>query len=232
MCPLVKTPHWGLKCWSCKVFVPVAQWNQSRRLRSGGSQVRILPGMLSYERSVSRQSVKVRSIHEAWNLTMSRWSKLGEKQLRDVITHAVNHHGSMRAAAASIPMSWATFRTYAKRFGVWKPNQGGKFLPGETSPTKISLEEILAGKHPTYSRGNLKRRLINAGLKRNECEVCGISTWLNKPLTLHIDHINGNTWDHRLENLRLLCPNCHSQTPTYCGRNSYASVAERQTHSV
>lgn len=51
------------------------------------------------------------------------------------------------------------------------------------------------------------------------CEVCGISAWNNKPLTLQLDHKNGNSDDHRLENLQLLCPNCHTQTDTWCGRN-------------
>lgn len=48
---------------------------------------------------------------------------------------------------------------------------------------------------------------------------CCIDFWLNKPISLQLDHINGINNDHRLENLRLLCPNCHSQTDTYCGRN-------------
>lgn len=51
------------------------------------------------------------------------------------------------------------------------------------------------------------------------CAICGINTWNNRPLILRLDHINGHNKDNRLENLRWLCPNCDSQTDTYCGRN-------------
>jgi len=52
-----------------------------------------------------------------------------------------------------------------------------------------------------------------------ECSMCGIRDWNDKEITLELDHINGNNRDHRLANIRLLCPNCHSQTPTWRGRN-------------
>lgn len=61
------------------------------------------------------------------------------------------------------------------------------------------------------------RRFLAKGW-RYECAWCGIATWRDQPLVLHLDHINGINNDHRLENLRLLCPNCHSQTPTYGNR--------------
>jgi 5-methylcytosine-specific restriction endonuclease McrA len=68
-------------------------------------------------------------------------------------------------------------------------------------------------------RGHLKGRLLKAGLKRAVCERCGISDWREQPIELHLHHINGRRLDNRLENLQLLCPNCHSQTPNYSGRN-------------
>lgn len=64
-------------------------------------------------------------------------------------------------------------------------------------------------------RWNLKRRLIAAGLKREACEECGIVDWRGRPLSLALHHVNGDRNDNRLENLALLCPNCHSQTDNF-----------------
>ena len=69
-------------------------------------------------------------------------------------------------------------------------------------------------------RYNVKRRLIEAGLKKNRCERCGISEWLGEPLSMELHHVNGNRLDNRLEYLELLCPNCHSQTETFGSRNA------------
>lgn len=83
---------------------------------------------------------------------------------------------------------------------------------------QIALLEILQGLHPTYPTYVLKKRLIKEGLKENKCEECGISEWNNKPLAIHLDHIDGISTNHKRENLRMLCPNCHSQTHTYAGK--------------
>jgi transposase-like protein len=65
----------------------------------------------------------------------------------------------------------------------------------------------------------LKRRLIREGLKEPQCEGCLSYEWCGEPIPLELDHINGDRRDNRLENVRLLCPNCHALTPTYRGRN-------------
>ena len=68
-------------------------------------------------------------------------------------------------------------------------------------------------------RNTVKRRLIEAGILKNVCEICGLREWLGRPLVMQLDHQNGLRADNRLHNLRMLCPNCHSQTETYGARN-------------
>jgi transposase len=84
-------------------------------------------------------------------------------------------------------------------------------------PNATPISDLLVA--GTYrGRYNLKLRLLKEGLKTGECERCGIGSWRSRELTLALHHINGDRLDNRLENLELLCPNCHSQTDTFAGR--------------
>lgn len=83
----------------------------------------------------------------------------------------------------------------------------------------IPLAKILV-ENSTYKSSKLKRRCIEAGLLEDKCFECGNGpVWNKKPLVLQLDHINGVRSDNRIENLRILCPNCHTQTPTYAAKN-------------
>ena len=87
--------------------------------------------------------------------------------------------------------------------------------------TRIPLEEILVENSTYQNISRLKIRLVNEGLMEYNCALCNNDgTWMGQDLVLQLDHINGNNRDHRLENLRFLCPNCHSLTDTYAGRNN------------
>lgn len=83
-----------------------------------------------------------------------------------------------------------------------------------------SLDEVLVENSTYVNTQHLKKKLINSGRKENKCEICNQGPFHNDmPLSLQLDHINGNCKDNRIENLRILCPNCHSQTITYSGKN-------------
>lgn len=90
----------------------------------------------------------------------------------------------------------------------------------------MPIEELLVTGRNT-ARTHLKNRLIKEGLLDYKCLNCGLSKWLDKPLSLQLEHKNGIHNDNRLFNLCLLCPNCHSQTETFAGKNKkYKNVGE------
>jgi hypothetical protein len=80
----------------------------------------------------------------------------------------------------------------------------------------------------TYNRGHLKRRLLTEGLKQNVCELCGQGEhWRGAVMALVLDHINGEPTDNRLENLRIVCPNCAATFDTHCGRKNRVTLMDR-----
>lgn len=83
----------------------------------------------------------------------------------------------------------------------------------------VPLEEILVEGSSFTRTHELKLRLWAVGVKHRRCEACGLTEWQGRPMPLQLDHINGRRNDNRLENLRILCPNCHALTDTWCGKN-------------
>ena len=94
------------------------------------------------------------------------------------------------------------------------------------STRSIPLEELLVPGSQAKS-GYLRCRIIAAGLKPDHCEGRGLKEWRGQPLPLALDHVDGDHTDNRLENLRILCPNCHALTETWCGRNRRRSPTQR-----
>lgn len=124
--------------------------------------------------------------------------------------HDLGH--SLTECRAAFGFSSQTWHAAVKR-GVLVPR-----------PTKLpSAEFFAAGVY--RGRTYLKLRLVREGHKRAMCEVCGLREWRGRPLSLALHHINGDRHDNRLGNLELLCPNCHSQTDTFSGRNGHRRPA-------
>ena len=99
-----------------------------------------------------------------------------------------------------------------------KAVERGTIIP---RPQAMPLDQLLrAG--PTRNRTHIKLRLISSGLKEGRCERCGITEWQERPLAMALHHANGDGRDNRLENLVLLCPNCHSQTSNFARKRNAA----------
>jgi 5-methylcytosine-specific restriction endonuclease McrA len=88
-------------------------------------------------------------------------------------------------------------------------------------PRARDINSLLVRGHSRNGRCNRKKRLIDAGIKEDKCERCGISEWCGKKLSIQLHHRNGDGTDNRLWNLEMLCPNCHSLTDTFGGRNGH-----------
>ena len=117
--------------------------------------------------------------------------------------------------------NYATLRRAIARLGLDTSHfKGQAWSKGLTRPStrQMPLDEVLVAGYFAQSN-RLKKRLLAAGLKEARCEICGLSEWNGLPIPLELDHINGRRDDNRIENLRLACPNCHAQTPTYRGKN-------------
>ena len=155
---------------------------------------------------------------------MGRYSKpITESEIKEAQERAP----SAKFAARLLGITYNTFKNYAKKYGIHK-TKGWPIEKGKTAPRSLSnphvgkypINDILDGKHPQYNTNRLKKRLVKEGILVYNCTSCGIGDeWNGNPITLQLDHIDGNRFDHSLDNLRLLCPNCHSQTDTWCGRN-------------
>lgn len=85
----------------------------------------------------------------------------------------------------------------------------------------ITLEKLktLLVKNSKLQTSKAKKYLFKYGLKENKCEICGLAEWQNKPLNLQLHHIDGIYNNHEIENLQIICPNCHSQTENFVGKN-------------
>ncbi len=73
----------------------------------------------------------------------------------------------------------------------------------------------------------LKKRLFQEGIKQKKCESCGNDKWLNNDIPLELHHIDGNHFNNKLENLQILCPNCHSFTPNFCSKNKFRACSDK-----
>lgn len=110
--------------------------------------------------------------------------------------------------------------------------KGKQFFGRQSFKKTIPLKDVLVRNSTYTSSHRVKQRLIAEGIFKPICIMCLNTQWLGKQIPLELDHINGDHRDNRLENLRLLCPNCHSTTDTYRGKKSKKNIPARQSWRV
>jgi hypothetical protein len=145
-----------------------------------------------------------------------------ESQLREAVASSRSFSEALRKVGLRpAGGNHATIKKYVRRWGI----DTRHFDPAAIRRESLSrpprpLAELLV-ERSTYHRGHLKRRLLAEGIKEPRCELCGQGdTWRGVPLALVLDHINGVPDDNRLENLRIVCPNCAATFDTHCGRKN------------
>jgi 5-methylcytosine-specific restriction endonuclease McrA len=131
---------------------------------------------------------------------------------RDEFIKVCNNELTMARAATKLNLHFNTFKKYALMYGCYQTNQSGKGI-NKNIPKRIDKLENYA------TRASVRKEILKNGLLDYKCNSCGIDQWNGKNISLELDHINGKRDDHRLENLQFLCPNCHSQTKTFRGKN-------------
>ena len=115
--------------------------------------------------------------------------------------------------------NYATLKRRINELGLDISHMTGQvWNRGTAQALHVQIEEYLNNRRPiqTYK---LKRRLMREGLFEHKCYSCGLTNWKGLPIPLELEHKNGNPQDNTLDNLTLLCPNCHALTATYRGKN-------------
>lgn len=153
---------------------------------------------------------------------------MGMKVTDAAIIEACTPGTPMSDAAKKAGLSFNQFKTRATALGCYKPRQGVTLKPRD----RTDLQNILQGKCPGYHTNTLKKRLIASGIKEWRCERCQQTEWMGKPIPLELHHKNGNSNDHVLANLEILCPNCHAMTDNYRGKRNARPGGKKRKKKV
>jgi hypothetical protein len=152
-----------------------------------------------------------------------KWDRYSDDDLRKAVAESYSMAEVLRKLKV-IPAggNYATVKSRIKKLGLdtshftgrgWSKNKKSAFI------RERPIEDILVENSTCVSTFHLRNRLLKEGIFEHRCASCRLTEWLSQPIPLEADHINGDRHDNRLDNLRLLCPNCRALTATYRGKN-------------
>jgi transposase-like protein len=190
--------------WAPEPGFPPMSPSEKRALIAGLFEEGYSQAMIAAELGLSKATVS----YHARRLGLPVHDKFARRYDWDEIQRA--HDDGMRAMESCRHFGFSR-ATWSKAVATGRIQSRSHLIP---------LDDLLVKGRRT-NRTHLKGRLLAAGLKRNKCEICGITRWMGKPVNMQLHHKNGDGADNRLENIQFLCGNCHSQTDTYGGRNGH-----------
>ena len=155
---------------------------------------------------------------------------MNNKYDKDSLSKIVSESNSIRQVLISLGLkeaggNYSNIKKRIEQFNIDISHfHGQAWAKGKTWTKSKNLDSILV-ENSTYTSGlhrstfRLKNQLFKLGYKIKVCEMCGNKEWMGEDIPLELHHINGNKFDNRIENIQILCPNCHTFTDNYRGKN-------------
>ena len=151
---------------------------------------------------------------------MRQWTKYTKELLEENVKNCYSFSEMCkRLGLKSYGSNPKTLKKKMDEFGIdYSHFTGQAWNKNPKNPVYIRTYTKSLSEHSSLSSGHAKSLLFKLGLKINKCEICCLSEWQGKPINCELHHINGDHTDNRIENLQILCPNCHSQTDNFRNR--------------
>lgn len=146
--------------------------------------------------------------------------KYSEEQLREAVSSSISYRQVLqKIGLAPLGGNYKTLQKAVSYFNLDISHFTGKNLTGRSLPPRRRPMEDYLSNRASIQSNKLRKYLLQEGIFTARCSSCRLDSWLERPIPLELDHVDGNCDNNELSNLRLLCPNCHALTSTYRGRN-------------